>query len=72
MFKEVNCKVSAGGFPYVPMCIKSPYYFFVGQKEDDGSVRMSSDSISSNGSSNSAKTTARKRVRQKSKNRQSK
>ena len=32
MFDEKTCSVRAGGFPYVPMCIKSPYYFFVGQK----------------------------------------
>ena len=66
MFKEVNLKVASGGFPYVPMCIKSPYYFFIGQKEGGTSVGLSSDS-SVRGASNSGKTTVRKRVRQKSK-----
>ena len=66
MFQEVNLKVASGGFPYVPMCIKSPYYFFIGQKEGGASVGLSSNS-SVTDASNSGKTTVRKRVRKKSK-----
>jgi S-adenosylmethionine:diacylglycerol 3-amino-3-carboxypropyl transferase/ubiquinone/menaquinone biosynthesis C-methylase UbiE len=47
MFDETCSSVKNGGFPYVPFCIKSPYYYFVGQKSiaDNDTVVHEEDSI---------------------------